>query len=305
MSVALQYNLDLDKKSVWNMVSATAASKSSLLYLQESGVFLCGPNYFTEREGFSSFLIKLTVSGQGLLEYQGQQYQLPPGSFFWIDCRKPQCYRTDPAVGSWHTVWVHFYGAGAQFYYDTFLMQNSGSVVATVPGNSPVTALMGAILAQDNSGCNQQKTDFESASLLTQLITECTLCSMAARYPEDIPQTILAIRQFLNQNYTQKITLAQLGELFNLNPYYLQKQFKRNVGQTPSEYIIYLRMTRAKAMMRQTQKSISQIAREVGIQNLGYFTRQFKQQEGLTPQEYCKLWPIIEKDDPITEETSP
>lgn len=295
MNVSLQYNLDLEKTSVWNMISATAASKASLLYLQESGDFWCKPGYYTTREGFVSFLIKLTLDGCGQLDYQGQRYSVPPGHFFWIDCRKRQSYRTDPDTGNWHTVWVHFYGSNAQFYYDTFIKQNGGSPVAALPTNSPVFSLFPALLQQDNSGRNQQMTDFESANLLHQLISECTLCSMAATHPDDIPQTIHAVRLYLAQNYAQKITLEDLGSHFNLNPFYLQKQFKRYVGQSPSEYVIYLRMTHAKKLMRQTKKPIGEIAREVGISNLGYFTRQFKQQEGITPQEYCKLWPTIEK----------
>lgn len=297
MSISLRYTLDLDPRSVWNTVSATAATKSSLLYLQESGDFWCGPEYYTFREGFASYLIKVTLSGCGSLEYQGQQYLIPQGHFFWIDCRKPQLYGTDPGTGNWRTVWVHFYGANAQFYYDTFIKQNGGSPVAALPGDSPVFGLMASLLQQDSSGSNQQKTDLESANLLCQMITECTLCSMASRRPEDVPQTVQTVRQYLAQNYTQKITLEDLGTVFNLNPYYLQKQFKRYIGQSPSEYVIYLRMTHAKELMRRTKKSISQIAREVGISNLGYFTRQFKQQEGMTPQEYCKLWPMIEEEE--------
>lgn len=295
MNISLQYDLDIEPRSIWNTISATAASKSSLLFLQESGDFYCKSGYYTTRVGFSSFLIKLTLSGCGLLEYQGQQYLVPQGHFFWIDCRKPHSYRTDPDTENWHVVWIHFWGANAQFYYDTFMKQNTGSPVAALPNNSPIFNLFTSLLQQDNSGQNQQKTDLETANILCHLITECTLCSMASSHPDDIPQTIQAVRAYLVQNYVQKVTLEKLGSLFNLNPFYLQKQFKRYVGQSPSEYVIYLRMTRAKELMRSTKQSISQIAHKVGISNLGYFTRQFKQQEGITPQEYCKLWPIIEE----------
>ena len=96
---------------------------------------------------------------------------------------------------------------------------------------------------------------------------------------------------YLMQNYQKRITLEDLGQQFNINPFYLQKQFKRYVGQSPTEYIIYLRMTHAKELLRNTGKSIGEVANEVGIDNLGYFTRLFKKQEGVPPHEYCKLWP--------------
>ena len=61
---------------------------------------------------------------------------------------------------------------------------------------------------------------------------------------------------------------------------------------SPSEYQIFLRMNKAKELIRNTKMSVSDIAFAVGIENLGYFTRQFKQQEGLTPQAYRKIWPV-------------
>ena len=60
---------------------------------------------------------------------------------------------------------------------------------------------------------------------------------------------------------------------------HLQKQFKRYVGQSPTDYLICQRMLHAKELMRTTRKPIGEIAAMVGVTNLGYFTRQFKKQE--------------------------
>jgi len=300
MEITLQYNLDLDPQSRWNTISATAASKASLLYLQEAGDFICRPDYYTTREGFASYLIKFTITGCGQLNYQGQQYLVPQGHFFWIDCRQRQSYRTDPATGHWHTIWVHFYGSNAQFYYDTFIKQNGGAPVAPLPLNSSVYSLLSSLLEQSNSNSNQQKNDLISANLLHQLISECVLSTITSGHPDDTPQTILAIQRYLMQNYQEKLTLEEMGSRFNLNPFYLQKQFKRYIGQSPTEYLIYLRMSQAKRLIRSTHQSIGEIARQVGIKNLGYFTRLFKKQEGITPHEYSKLWPVIREADDYT-----
>ena len=117
---------------------------------------------------------------------------------------------------------------------------------------------------------------------------------MAASRPDDIPQTVRSVQMYLMQNFRESITLEDLGKQFNLNPFYLQKQFKRFVGQTPSEYVIYLRMTQAKELLRNSRKTIGEIAAEVGIENLGYFSRLFKKQEGMSPRDYSKLWPTNE-----------
>lgn len=291
MEIFLEYNLDYAPQSRWNTVSATAASKASLIYLQEAGEFFAGPEYYTVREGFASYLLKYTVSGCGVLEYQGQQYMVPSGHVYWIDCRKRQRYYVNKSVGSWHVIWVHFFGGNAQFYYDLFLKQNGGSPVAAMPVGSPVYNILSSLLEQSSGGGIQQKNDLLYANLLNQLVSECTLATMVSSHPDDIPQTIRSVQMYLMQNFRERVTLEDLGNQFNLNPFYLQKQFKRYIGQSPSEYVIYLRMTSAKELLRNTGKSIGEIAAEVGIDNLGYFTRLFKKQEGVPPHEYQKLWP--------------
>ena len=291
MEIYLEYNLDYGPQSRWNTVSATAASKASLMYLQEAGEFYAGPDYYTVREGFASYLLKYTISGCGVLDYQGQQYTVPPGHVYWIDCRKRQSYRVHKTVGTWRVIWVHFYGGNAQFYYDLFLKQNGGSPVAAMPVDSPVYNLLSQLLDQSSAGGYQQKNDLIYAELLHRLVSQVTLATMVSTRPDDVPQTVRSVQLYLTQNFRETITLEQLGAQFNLNPFYLQKQFKRYVGQTPTEYMIYLRLTWAKELLRNTQKSIGEIAAEVGIENLGYFTRMFKQQEGMTPRDYSKLWP--------------
>ncbi len=304
MEVKLHYNLDLRPESRWNMISAAAAAKSSLLYMQEVGDFLAGPAYYTTREGFDSFLLKYTVAGCGVLRYNQQTWHVPPGHFYWLDCRKWHDYRTEPETGSWHVLWVHFYGANAQFYYDTFLKHNNGEPVATLALNSPVYSILQSLLSLDPSGSNQPQMDLEAANLLTQLISECTLTAMNHGQFSDVPQAVQDIRLYLMNNFQEKLTLDDLGQQFGMNPCYLQKQFKRYVGQSPAEYQIYLRMSKAKELMRTTRNSISEISYQIGIDNLGYFTRQFKKQEGLTPQEYRRLWPIIQPGRPEGDEAN-
>lgn len=290
----LQYHLDLQPQSRWNMVNATAAAKNGLIYAQEIGNFYAGADYFTTREGFPSYLLKLTVDGGGILEYNGQRCSVGPGHFFWIDCTRRQHYYTDPQYGHWHVLWVHLYGANAKTYYDAFLSSNNGSPTALCPMHLPMQTLLESLLDLDNSGSNQLAIDFQISGLLAQLLS-CGVIATASTHQQsnDVPQIIQSVRLYLQSHFTEKHTLAELGSMFNINPFYLQKQFKRYIGQSPTEFQIFLRASRAKELMRTTRLPIGEIAYAVGIENMGYFTRLFKQLEGMTPQEYRKLWPVV------------
>ena len=297
MPAKLEHNLDITPASRWHMFSATATAKASLIYPQEIGDFWAGPAYYTNREEYASYLIKITVDGFGQLDYNGQAYLVPPGHFFLIDCKKHQQYRTAPGTDRWHNMWVHLYGANTKAYYDTFLTYNNGSPVGMLSDLSTAVNIFSALLELDTESPNQMAVDFQAASLLTQLLSECVLSTMAKGKASDMPQIIQNIRMYLMNHYREKHTLESLGDQFNINPFYLQKQFKRHVGMSPSEYQIFLRMTKAKELIRNTKLPMSEIAYQVGIENLGYFTRLFKKQEEMTPQEYRRLWPI--SDNPL------
>lgn len=286
-----RYTLDLDPASRWNIFSVTAAAKGALLYVQEAGDFLAGGSYFTARQGADSYLIKLTLSGCGELRYGGRTYAVPAGRFFWIDCREEQFYKTTPDAGSWHVIWVHFNGANARFYYESFLRNNAGEPVGTLPADSPVYGAMQALLELDPSENGQMERDLRAAELLTGLLTHCLLSAMDRGSTRNLPQPVREICYYLMEHYARKHTLEELGARFNMSACHLQKMFKRYVGQSPTDYLIGQRMLKAKELMRTTDKSIGEIASLVGVTNVGYFSRQFKQQEGLSPQEYRKLWP--------------
>lgn len=292
MAQNLQYQLDIAKESQWVFHTASPGARNNLMFVQETGEFFAGPGYYTTREGFDSFLIKLTVSGCGLLDYGGRQYHIPAGRFYWIDCQNWQDYRTDPEAGAWRVLWVHFYGGAARFYYESFLHQTGGEPVGNLSHGSGIYDTMQQLLALHSS--EQAEKDLQSAALLTQLLTQLLLCVMKPARQNQMPVLMERIRTYLSNAYQEKTTLAQLGTKFGLSPCYLQKQFKQCYGQSPTEYLIFLRIVHAKELLRTTQKSIGEIAYATGFENLGYFTRLFKRQEGLTPQEYRLLWPSME-----------
>jgi len=293
------YELDIAPNSAWNFITATAAAKANFVYLQEVGYFFAGPGYYTTRQGLDSFLIKLTVSGGGILEYSGQTEQIGPGHFYWIDCFSHQHYYTDPKIGHWDVIWVHFNGATARAYYDTFRKLSGGSVVGKLMPDSSMHTILDTLLNRSltpehpfSAEQNLFEFDVQTSGLLTQLLMECISCAGDSHNTQHTPPLVCDIRSYLIAHYTGKITLKHLAAQFNLDPYYLQKLFKRYIGQSPMEYIISLRMTRAKSLIRTSTMSISEIAYTVGVDNISHFTRQFKKQEGMSPTQYRKFWSI-------------
>jgi AraC-like DNA-binding protein len=291
------YELDMTSNSTWNLITTTTEAKESFLYLQETGHFIANHKYYTTREALDSFLIKLTVSGQGVLEYNGKTKSIGPGHFFWIDCMNHQKYYTDPAVGHWDVIWIHFNGPTARAYYDAFLRLGNGNISGELADTSSLSALLSSLLNPSSTPDypfdteqNLFELDVHTSGILTQVLIECISSTGISGKVHHIPPIVCKIRSYLVANYNNKITLNHLAAHFNLDPYYLQKLFKRSLGQSPIEYIIHLRMNKAKNLIRTSDLSISEIAYAVGVDNISHFSRQFKKLEGMTPVEYRRNW---------------
>ena len=290
MEQILDYRIDMGEHSQWEIVSASPPAKQHLLYLQEVGLFYSGPGYYTTRSGLDSFLIKITLSGQGKLTYNEKVYTLEPGDFFWIDCRNPQDYRTSPDTDHWHVLWVHFFGANAQNYYTLFQSLNQASPVGHLPEDSPLRHIPESLLQLCRNHSGDLRVEIRCANLLTQLLSGLLEAVSSAPVALTLPPTILAVQEYLQENYRKAVTLDALSQQFNISKFHLQRSFRRYTGLSPSEYQQQLRLTKSKELLRSTNFPINLIADSVGFESASAFISAFKKQEGITPLKYRAGW---------------
>ena len=98
------------------------------------------------------------------------------------------------------------------------------------------------------------------------------------------------IKEYIDTHYADKITLEQLSSKYYINKYYLTRSFKDQFGLPVNSYLIQVRVTHAKQLLRFTELSIEKIGQECGMNDANYFSRIFKKIEGIAPGEYRKMW---------------
>lgn len=91
---------------------------------------------------------------------------------------------------------------------------------------------------------------------------------------------------FIQINYSRKITISELAKFIGLDRKYISKLFKDIVGVTTQDYLISFRINKAKEMMKDRQLSIGDISRSVGYDNPLIFSKTFKKINGLPPSKY-------------------
>ena len=98
-------------------------------------------------------------------------------------------------------------------------------------------------------------------------------------------QTVAQVKAYIREHLSEKLTLADVADVFNFSPGYLSQLFGRYGGGFV-EYITEVRVAAAKEMLEKGDKKIYEIAEELGFESSFYFSKVFKKSTGLSPREY-------------------
>jgi AraC-like DNA-binding protein len=102
-------------------------------------------------------------------------------------------------------------------------------------------------------------------------------------------------RRLLDRGYATPITIEPLSHEVALSPYYLIRLFGRIYKQTPHQYLIQLRISRAKELLSNSDLSIAEICADVGFESLGSFSALFRKIAGISPSAYRRSSQTIRK----------
>lgn len=97
---------------------------------------------------------------------------------------------------------------------------------------------------------------------------------------------IYKVKRYINKHYNENLTLKRIASKFFMNPVYLGQLFKKTYGVYFRDYLLEVRIEKAKQILRQTDMRIYEVAEQVGFGSPDYFVTQFEKMEGSTPSKY-------------------
>ncbi|WP_394832373.1 AraC family transcriptional regulator [Pendulispora rubella] len=100
------------------------------------------------------------------------------------------------------------------------------------------------------------------------------------------PSRVRRVTDFIVANLSQSLDLESLAAQAELSPYHFARTFKQSTGETPHGYVLRRRIEKARELLRQSAKSIAEVAFEVGFSSQSHFTTQFRKLTGSTPRQY-------------------
>lgn len=122
--------------------------------------------------------------------------------------------------------------------------------------------------------------------LLREAGTKRLLPKAAAK--QAIPSLVLKVIDYLNAHYNEEITLDYLAETFFVSKATLIYNFKKHTGHTLIDYLLTVRITKAKQLLVSSNKGIREISELCGFSSANYFGLIFKKRENLSPAAYRK-----------------
>lgn len=100
------------------------------------------------------------------------------------------------------------------------------------------------------------------------------------------PYALKQVKDYINQNLDQNITLSEMSAIVNLSEYHFARMFKISVGLAPHQYLMQSRLQYAAKLLHEKTLSIIEIAIKAGFNSASYFSQQFKNYYSVTPSVY-------------------
>jgi len=102
---------------------------------------------------------------------------------------------------------------------------------------------------------------------------------------------LLRAKDLADARYFEPLEVDDLARRAGLSRAHFSREFRRAFGETPHAYLLTRRLERAAALLRMTDRSISDICFSVGLRSVGSFTTSFTQTFGVSPAAYRSRFP--------------
>jgi AraC-like DNA-binding protein len=107
-----------------------------------------------------------------------------------------------------------------------------------------------------------------------------------SRAVEELNRRMLRARDAIDRAYAQALDIPNLSQIASVSEAHFIRTFKATFGETPHRYLQRRRVERAMFMLRESDRSVTDICLEVGFMSLGTFSRTFHDIVRVTPSEY-------------------
>lgn len=219
--------------------------------------------------------IMFVEDGQGVFEIYSERHILSKGTAVFFKKRIPHCYYAHTA--DFKTAWVTFDGFAVEKMFQYFDAENFSFIEKS--------SLYDKILL-----CDHLFKKLDSYELLSKVVYDLLISYFIELEESHRPKQLTIAKQYMKENYTKDISVADIAEAVGISQSSLYQLFKQQEKRTPIETLRILRIQNAKLLLLSKKNyKISQIAHMCGFSNAAYFCKVFKNETGISANAFRKL----------------
>lgn len=267
----------LNKGSHMYFYTASQTAKKLLYYPVAAGEFYCNNEYNVERNRYDSMLAIYVLDGSITMIQDNVKLSAQKDELLLIDCYKTHRYFADSGA---HTLWVHFDGNNSVHWYDEIKAKKGQKIKCTRQIAEHISDIIKYIKN------NQSEFDIskELYSMLCNISNENTTSQESTRNLQ-----IETTKKFIISNYDKNISIKEMADTAHMSVSYFSRVFKESTGFSPYDYLLTVRLDKAKELLQQTDNSVESIAYKTGFNSSSNFVYFFKKETGISPLKFRNI----------------
>ncbi len=255
-----------------SMCDTTDFSSNRYLQINSCGFQHNSKNFTVIREqGRTDYQLILIESGEYEAGKNGKKCRLNKGDILIYKPYEPQWYS---ALCDSVSLWCHFTGNAI----DEILEESnlSDGIIKNEP-NKSLTEAFSALIRNFHKNGNSSLTSASFFSLLHRL------SELKSGYSSVGGETVTALLDYINKNYSSDITLDTLARHVGYSKSRISHVFADDVGISPMQYLSNVRLSAAAELLCSTSLPVSKVAESCGFNDPLYFSKCFKKSRGASP----------------------
>ncbi|MFI9049819.1 helix-turn-helix domain-containing protein [Streptomyces sp. NPDC053427] len=203
----------------------------------------------------------------------GRRRQITAPALLWIIPGVPHHYAADPGTG-WDESFVDFTGSATDTYTELGYIEPDRPVVP-LADTAPARATIGKIARAARRG--NPLLEVETSAAVHELLV------VLRRARADTDADGDPVLQTLARDAFLPLSVAEHAARHGMTPAALRTAVRRGAGCSPKDYLLGIRLGRAKELLIATELPVAAIARRVGYDDPAYFSRLFTRRVGTAP----------------------
>lgn len=227
------------------------------------------------------------IKGRGELRVNDEVYIIKENEGMFLTPHVPHEYY--PVTSEWQVCWVSFNGSVIDDIMLSLQFINSGKIVLT--NAESLYRMLQELM--DRLEENHTSSTMQCSELLYSVILKLRQDSVYIESKSRLQQItqLNPVLRYIEEYYHQPLTLEVLAQQLNVTEQYTCLLFQQSLGIRPFEYVTRVRIQKAKKLLlKNSQISVQDIARQVGYEHPSYFIKRFKEQENVTPTIFRKMY---------------